>query len=59
MLYTKNGELIFKADKLTKREHDLPAFRAIWGIEGQAKELMKQTVDRAVLEISKKLISSS
>lgn len=57
-----DGEWFYKAQKnpkiLTKKEHDLPAFRAVYGIEGAVKEEFKNTIEKASLEMGRKLLSS-
>jgi hypothetical protein len=57
----KDGKWFYKAKSspmLTKKEHDLPAFKAVYGIEGEVKDLMKKTVEDASLEMGRKLLSS-
>lgn len=57
-----DGEWFYKAQStikiLTKKEHDLPAFRAVYGIEDAVKEEFKKTVEKASLEMGRKLLSS-
>lgn len=57
MLIKKDGQLFFKAEKLPKKEHDKPAYRAVYGIEAQAKEMMEKAIVKSVSEMGKKLIS--
>lgn len=57
MLYKKDGQLFFKAEKLPKKEHDKPSFRAVYGIEAQAKDLMQKAVVKSVEQMGKRLIS--
>jgi hypothetical protein len=58
----KDGKWFYKTSSspkiLTKREHDLPAFRAVYGIEGTVKDEFKSTVEAAAKEMGRKLLSS-
>lgn len=56
----EKGKWFWKADNskpLAKKEHDLPAFKAIYGIEKKAKTDMDDLIARGVKEIAQKLIS--
>ena len=57
MLIKKGDQLIYKAEKLPKKEHDKPAFRAVYGIEGHAKDLMQKSIEKSVHQMGQKLIS--
>lgn len=57
-----DGAWFYKAQAnpkiLTRKEHDLPAFRSVYGIESAVKEEFKETIERASLEMGRKLLSS-
>ncbi len=60
----EHGNWFWKADynqllkpprKLTKKEHDLPAFKAVFDIEGEYKERFENMLVKSLKEIAKEI----